>query len=151
MLDCPSRLSTACINGLASSDFALIPVMLDKLSSVSAPNLLRKLKDLRFKKILPQLSILGVIANRVEFYNARPIKAQAAEWDDLIIPCREAWGQEVHFFETKIKQSGAFARAAEKETFAALSDEFKKVFIDLFGEMEERIAHESGRGATVSA
>ena len=151
LLDCPPRLSTACINALAASDFALIPVMLDKLSAVSAPNLLRKLNQLRFNKILAPLNILGIVANRVEFYSAKPIKSQAAEWDELIVPCREAWGQAEHFFDTKIKQSSAFARAAERQTFAAFTDEFKPVFSDLLDELEARITHESSRAATVSA
>ncbi len=151
LLDCPPRMSTACINALAASDFVLIPVMLDSVSSISAPNLLRRLQQLRAKKVLGSLGVLGVVANRVQLRNGELIQAQAAEWDDVRIPCKEAWGQPIHFFETVIKQSASIAHAAHHQTFAAYTDELKPVFSDLVAEMEKRITYESRRLATVLA
>jgi chromosome partitioning protein len=150
-LDCPPRLSTACINGLAASDFALIPVMLDALSSVSAPNLLRKLNQLRTKKVLSDLRILGVIANRVKIVNSEPIKTQADEWNDLFDGCKQAWPQPVHLFRTMIRQSTSFEEAAKRKKFAAITAEFRPLFIDLLSEIEARIKNESVRLATVPA
>jgi chromosome partitioning protein len=150
-LDCPPRLSTACINAIAASDFALIPVMLDPLSSVSAPNLLRKLNQLRSKNVLSDLKILGVVANRVKILNAQPIKSQADEWSNLGDFCKKAWGQAVHLFNSMIRQSANFEQAARRQNFAAFSDDLKPLFTDLMTEMEARIRNESGRLATVSS
>src|SRR5262245_41946837 len=47
LLDCPPRLTTACINAVAASDYVLIPVVLDALSARSVPELLRSLQRLR--------------------------------------------------------------------------------------------------------
>jgi cellulose biosynthesis protein BcsQ len=47
LIDCPPRLSTACINALAASDFFLIPVLPDAVSARAVPNLLRTLTRLR--------------------------------------------------------------------------------------------------------
>lgn len=151
LLDCPPRLSTACINALAASDFALVPVMLDPVSAISAPNLLRKLRQLRDKNILPGLAVLGVVANRVQLRDGAPIKDQHSEWKELPKRCEVAWQAPVHFFESKIKQSAEFGKAAHRHRFAAFSAELKPAFTDLMHELEKRVAHESKRVTGVPA
>jgi cellulose biosynthesis protein BcsQ len=49
VLDCPPRLTTACVNALCCSDFVLIPMLLDKTSADSVPRLLKWLRQ--FQKI----------------------------------------------------------------------------------------------------
>jgi cellulose biosynthesis protein BcsQ/predicted nucleic acid-binding Zn-ribbon protein len=158
LLDCPPRFSTACINALAASDFALVPILLDRTSAISAPNLLRKLKRLRDCHVLGGLDVLGVVANGVKHYRDALTKTQAQVWDEIRVPCHVAWGEEVHFFDAKIKHSAAVAEAAERQehkettgTFAAFQDDLKPLFTDLVEELHERIAHERSRLATVSA
>ena len=41
LLDCPPRLTTGCINALAASDYALIPVLPNAVSTAAVPRLLR--------------------------------------------------------------------------------------------------------------
>src|SRR5262249_50869228 len=46
-LDCPPRLTTACINALLACDYILVPVILDRRSTEGAPRLLRWVRDRR--------------------------------------------------------------------------------------------------------
>jgi len=151
ILDCPPRLSTACINGLAASDFALVPVLLDPVSSISAPNLLRKLNQIRSKGLLSSLDILGIVGNHVKLLKGRPVRNQLAEWEQLPVRCRQAWGSDVHFFKTMVKASAEFSHAANRRRFAASCDELKPAFTDLTDEILARITNESCRVTTVSA
>src|SRR5207253_7750043 len=64
LLDCPPRLSTACVNALTCCDFVLIPVLLDKTSLDAVPRLLKWLRLLRGHGVCPELRVLGVLANR---------------------------------------------------------------------------------------
>src|SRR5215475_11601413 len=76
LIDCPPRLSTACINALAASDFILVPVLLDATSARSVPNLLRTLARLHRETLFPHLNCLGVVANEVRFYGGTMIGQQ---------------------------------------------------------------------------
>ena len=156
LLDCPPRLSTACVNALAASDYALIPVLLDWTSAVSAPNLLRKLSRLRTGGLLAPLGVLGVLANRVRFFGGKLKSAEAAVWDEMRRPCQEAWGEPVHFFETTIKESAAVAEAVLRHTdgkvthtFAAQKGELQSAFAELADQVKARIDHDCRRLATV--
>ena len=133
-------------------------MLLDRTSAISAPNLLRKLQRLRDCGLLANLRILGVVANNAKFYGGKLVKDQAAVWDEIRAPCREAWGEKIHFFSTTIKHSTAVGEAAERHdqqqttgTFAAFHDDLKPFFTDLTKEIEERIAHERSRLAAVPA
>ena len=155
LLDCPPRLSTACVNALAASDFALIPVLLDTTSAQSVPNLLRKLRRLR-GGVLAQLGVLGVVANRVKLIGGALKNAEAAVWDEMRRPCVEAWEGPVHFFATAIKESSAVAEAAQRQadgkatfTFAAHRGELQPVFAELADQVRGRIDHDSRRLAAV--
>src|SRR5207253_2061743 len=57
LIDCPPRLTTACVNALAASDFLLIPAQADQVSSRSVPHLLKRLKTLREAGVLPDLGV----------------------------------------------------------------------------------------------
>jgi cellulose biosynthesis protein BcsQ len=158
LLDCPPRFSTACINALAASDFALVPVMLDRTSAISAANLLRKLNRLHYTGVMPNLKVLGIVANGVRLYGGALISSQATVWEDIALPCEVAWGERPYFFNAKIKHSPAVAEAAERHdqqkstgTFAAFLDDLKPLFTDLIEEIQERIAHERSRLTAVPA
>jgi cellulose biosynthesis protein BcsQ len=156
LLDCPPRLSTACVNALAASDFALIPVMLDMTSALSVPNLLRKLRRLRGDGLLAHLELMGVVANRVKLISGNLKNAEATVWDEIRPPCFEAWEGPVHFFPTTVKESSAVAEAAQRHadgkttfTFAAQRGELQAVFAELAEQVKGRIAHDSRRLAAV--
>ena len=158
LLDCPPRLSTACINAVAASDFALVPVELDVTSAISAHNLLRKLRRLREENVLAELGVLGILANKVKIVNDRPTNAQAVVWDELRRPCQLAWGESVHLFSTMIRQSSAFAEAAARHqngkstrTLAVYAGDLNPIFENLVKEVRERIEHERQRPTAVSS
>jgi cellulose biosynthesis protein BcsQ len=159
LIDCPPRLTTACINALAASDFFLIPVLLDATSARSVPNLLRTLRRLCVPGLFPHLRCLGIVANGVKFYNGKPIAREALIWQEqLPVPCRVAWDREVHQFRTLIPHSGRIAQAAgpvfgqsEAPSLAIADDEIRGVFSALLKEIKTRIDHESKQLAAVSA
>jgi cellulose biosynthesis protein BcsQ/uncharacterized membrane-anchored protein YhcB (DUF1043 family) len=126
LIDCPPRLSTGCVNALAASDYALIPVMLEKLSSEATPRLLRWLKNYQ-STFCPELSILGVVANRVRFHKGKPVQDQQVIWNSMKDQCREAWGADLRFFdEAMVRQ---FPKLSHR--LAALSTDGKGVMNDL--------------------
>jgi cellulose biosynthesis protein BcsQ/uncharacterized membrane-anchored protein YhcB (DUF1043 family) len=126
LLDCPPRLSTGCVNALAASDYALIPVMLEQMSTEATPRILRWLKKYQ-SSICPELSVLGVIANRVRLHMGKPIQEQQILWDSMKDQCREAWGADLRFFdEAMVRQ---FPKLSHR--LAALSPEGKGVLNDL--------------------
>jgi cellulose biosynthesis protein BcsQ len=158
LIDCPPRLSTACINALAACDFFLVPVLLDATSGRSVPNLLRNLHRLRAPTIFPHLNCLGIVANEVSLRNGELIARQAETWKALPAVCRAAWESDVHLFKAMVPHSGKVATAAghvfkqDEWPRLALGDgEISRVFAALLKEMNTRIDHESERLATVPA
>ncbi|MFO0927008.1 MAG: AAA family ATPase [Gemmataceae bacterium] len=148
-LDCPPRLTTACVNALACCDYALIPVLLDETSAAAVPRLLRWLDRLR-PAVCPDLEVLGVVANRVTLRNGNLIKGQQAVWNELPVRCQDVWREPVYFFRTHVKQDSAFADAADRHRFAADDPDVQPFFRDLADELRERVnRHESGRAAAV--
>jgi cellulose biosynthesis protein BcsQ len=97
LLDCPPRLTTACINALAASDYVLIPVLPNSTSTWSVPRLLKWLKHLR-GVACPDLSVMGVIGNKARYYGSAPVKKQQQELNSLAGYCQDTWGDTVKFF-----------------------------------------------------
>jgi cellulose biosynthesis protein BcsQ len=158
LIDCPPRLSTACINALGASDFFLIPVILDATSARSVPNLFRTLCQLRAAAIFPHLRCLGIVANGVTVRRGQPIGREAATWEKLPIVCKEAWGRDVHLFRTMVPRSGRIPEAAgplfgpgERPCLALDDTDIHEVFTALLKEIKTRIDHESKHPTAVSA
>jgi cellulose biosynthesis protein BcsQ len=59
LIDCPPRLTTACIQGLCASTHLLIPTVLDPTSAKAVGYFATQLK--RHEKLWPQLRVLGVL------------------------------------------------------------------------------------------
>jgi cellulose biosynthesis protein BcsQ len=142
LLDCPPRLTTACINGLTASDYVLIPTLLDLPSAEAVPRQLRWLRTLQ-PLLFPDLRVLGVVGNKAE--SRQTLIARENEvWTDLPGKCRDAWGEPVHRFGTVLRDDVAFAEAARKNSFAALQPALRPAFLDLVAEMKKEMAgHES--------
>jgi cellulose biosynthesis protein BcsQ len=150
LLDCPPRPSTCLINALTCSDYVLIPAQLDRTSTETVPYLLDWLRKLREKKVCPDLSILGVVANRA-FPRRKLISRERAVWSELADKCKQAWGEPVYHFDRFIPNSTLFAEAAATKTFAAHHPKLEPIFSALVAELQERKAHhESKRVAAVS-
>jgi cellulose biosynthesis protein BcsQ len=132
LLDCPPRLSTACINALCCCDYVLIPTRLDKLSANGVIRVLRTLKilargsDATFPEgdhtpeavpaICPHLEVLAVVPNFVIRRNNAPIRAQAAILNSLPKQCQDSWGGPVFVWPDGIPESAQFS-TAELRTF----------------------------------
>jgi chromosome partitioning protein len=141
-LDCPPRLTTACINALAASDYVLIPTLLDQPSSDAVPRQLRWLRKLQ-PLLFPQLAVLGIIGNRA-FPRQNLVSREQQTWHQLPAKCAHAWGAPVHHFRTIVRDNGAFAEAAKQNTFAALRSELRPAFLDLVTELRKEMSrHES--------
>jgi cellulose biosynthesis protein BcsQ len=97
LLDCPPRLTTACINALGASDYALVPVLPNSTSTAAVPRLLRWMRNLRHVAC-PELSVMGVVGNKAKYYGDAPVKRQQAELDSLQGYCKETWGEPIRFF-----------------------------------------------------
>jgi cellulose biosynthesis protein BcsQ len=152
LLDCPPRLSTACINALAACDYVLIPVILDQLSAEAAPRMLRWLRKLKYEdRVCPDFTVLGMVADKVQNVNG-PSTRQQDVWDSLAVQSTDAWQEPVYRFQTTIPEWTEFAQAASSNTFAALNGKAKPRFFDLLDELTQRMpAHESRRAAVVSS
>ena len=156
LLDCPPRLTTACVNALAASDYVLIPVVLDELSTRPLPELLHTLRDLR-ANLLPNLAVLGVVANLTSIRAGNLIQQEAAVWEKMQYGLVGVWHKPIPLFKTKIPNKAIFGRAAGSldggELELALNDvDIQKVFSQLLGEIEKEIrSHERLHAATVSS
>ena len=154
LLDCPPRVGTATINGLAATDFVVVPVVLDVVSAANPlPHLLRELARLRSRSLFPRLSLLGLIANRVQGHGKA---ASEAVWKHVGNARLIEGGPNVYRFETQIQQAVAFSNAAkvlfdDHETAAVVRKDraVRETFENLAAELQERITHESRQLAAV--
>ncbi len=151
LLDCPPRLSTACVNALTACDYVFMPVLLDKTSLDAVPRLLKWLRLLHRQGVCPELRVLGVLANRTRFRD-KLTGREKDRWSSLADKCAVAWGEPVHLFERWIPNKTHFAEAAETRKLAALDDELAPIFQDLLTELKRRNAiHDRRRLAAIRA
>jgi cellulose biosynthesis protein BcsQ len=155
-LDCPPRLTTACVNALAASDFVLIPVVPDAVSIRAAENLLNTLRSLR-QVVCPNLRVLAVVPNMVKIHQGKPTKAHADALGSLRVPLR-LWDQPILVAESCIRYDSEFGLAAAKldanETLslAVADDAIRTCFKGLAKELlQEMRHHENRRAAAVPA
>ncbi|NBO91293.1 MAG: hypothetical protein EBV06_03095 [Planctomycetia bacterium] len=150
IIDCPPRLSTACINAIAASDFLVIPVILDHIcSTIPVPHLFAELQRLR-EKSLHGFDVLGILANRVPTGGASPIPIkQIGIWQQLNTLLARIWNGHVHQFSTPIRQAACYVNSAmtpildHDHAIAAWNDaSAKSTFNALTAEILERINHE---------
>src|SRR5205085_12480583 len=80
LIDCPPRLTTACVNALACCDYILIPVNLDRTATLAAPRLLGLLRQLR-PVLMPGLCGVGLVANRSS--RTALVADEQDSWDEL--------------------------------------------------------------------
>ena len=157
LLDCPPRLTTACVNALAASDFVLIPVVPDPVSTRAVENLLRTLRRFR-DELCPELAVLGVVPNMVRLFKGEPIRDHADALAELKAAVAEVWDEPFPVFEAGIKHDSAFGKSAaaldaDGTVRLAVSDpEIGAAFRALGNELEKEIRrHASRRAAAVPA
>ncbi len=156
LLDCPPRLTTACVAALAASDFVLIPIVPDALSTRAVENLLRTLKRFR-ENLLPELFILGIVPNMVRVRNSAPISDHAAALGELrdLLP---VWDNTAKITKAMIKHDTQFVESAAaldvggKPKLAISNPDVRAGFEALARELEKEIdRHARDRSATVPA
>ncbi len=140
LLDCPPRLTTGCVNALTASDFALIPVLLEEVSTEAVPRLLRWLRKLR-PSLWPDLQVLGVAANKVKLHLGDLVKYQRDIWNSLPKISEDAWGSPVHHFDEVIPQHNGHL----SHRFAALDPKHSARFLDLADAILEQINTHASR------
>jgi len=144
ILDCPPRLTTACVNAYAAADYVIVPVIPD-LTSVEG--VARNLRALRKHKALycPNLEVLGLVANLAFPRGNMMIDRERQTWEILPPKCRDAWERDVARFRTFIKRKPEFAEAARENRFAIAKPEIDAMFRDLAREVLEGIEIHEGR------
>jgi cellulose biosynthesis protein BcsQ len=134
LLDCPPRLTTACINALTASDYVIVPVLPDPVSTEAAPRLLKWLKHLR-SLTCPELSVMGVIGNKVKHFKDAPVKRQRAELKALAGPCADTLGEPVRFF------APLRIHDALEHPLPALDSKLRLPYLQLAKELNEVLPH----------
>jgi cellulose biosynthesis protein BcsQ len=156
LLDCPPRLTTACVSALAASDFVLIPVVPDPVSTRAVENLLRTLARFR-AALLPDLAVVGIVPNMVRHYSGEMVRAQVDALGELKTMLPALWDPPVPILDAGIKQSAAFGEAAAetdavgRPRLAVTDPDVREAFRALAEELEGEIGRASRRAATVPA
>jgi chromosome partitioning protein len=149
LLDCPPRLSTACINAIACCDWVLIPVLLDRISTEAVPRLLRWLRHLKGARLCPDVDVLGVVANRTQTKTALSAKERGV-WEQVQPVAAKVWGSPVYHFDRFVPTNQAITDAATQSSFAAHDKNLKALFVELADEIQRRLHdHESRRPSAV--
>lgn len=147
LIDCPPRLTTACVNALACCDYVLIPVILDRTSTMAAPRLLGLLRDLR--PILMSDAVgVGLVANRTS--RASLVPGEEDLLHELVQQCADVWGRPVDRLPTVIPNRVTFRDAANAHRFAVDSDpDVHGLFIALASDMQVKVPSDRRRTAPV--
>ncbi len=144
-IDCPPRLTTACMNALTASDFVLIPTQPEANSIRSVPHLLTRLKGLRDIGVLDRLQVLGIVANMASL----AAQDKTSPEGRLLSQCegfaKSIWGTPVKTFKSKLRDSASYASASrvlestQQLKLAVESAAIREQFEPLFKEIEGRI------------
>ena len=154
LLDCPPRLTTACVNAVAASDFVLIPVVPDAVSTRAVENLLRALARLR-GVVCPDLALLGIVPNMVRTHAGALIQPHDAALVSLneLVGTGRVWPEPVPVLESVVPDSSAFVKTAAMLDAAgslrlALRDaKVAEAFRSLAEELGQEIEHHASEHA----
>jgi cellulose biosynthesis protein BcsQ len=137
LFDCPPRLTTTCINALACADYLLIPVLLEQGSVAALPH------TLGWLKLLPHVTharLLGVVANRVEFWRDQPIAAQRTIFNYLPEQIQRAGFDKSSVFRAVVRNNrNKIEGAANDGRIAAAEDDGLALFQPVLDEIEKGV------------
>jgi cellulose biosynthesis protein BcsQ/predicted nucleic acid-binding Zn-ribbon protein len=118
-IDCPPRLTTACINALAASDFVLIPVLRDRTSTERVPMLRQWLVQLAHANVCNHLRAVHVLANRTHSNaDERDAWAELPGFCASSVPTPFDFG----FLQPEIRHDSCYVAAARGTFPAVLRD-----------------------------
>jgi cellulose biosynthesis protein BcsQ len=137
LFDCPPRLTTACINALGCCDFLLVPVLLEQGSVDALP------RTLAWLSRLPHVSharLLGVVANRVEFWREQLIAAQQTLYNYLPQTVQQAGHDGGRVLKAVVRNKRSqIEEAANQGRIAAGDDSGLEIFVPLAAEIEQGV------------
>lgn len=147
LMDCPPLFNTCCVNALAVSDYAIIPVVPSRKAAERVPLLLERLQSLH-RILNPQLQVMGVLLNRT--YGATLTAKEQDLWRDMLDHCKDLGQLPVHDFKTFIRQTTE-VRDIETEFYAPLpGSDLHGMFSRLVAEVEERLPNDCRRTANAA-
>jgi cellulose biosynthesis protein BcsQ len=154
LLDCPPRLTTACVNALAAADFVMIPVQPEAVASRSVLHLMPRLNDLRTARITPELRVLGIVGNMVRAQKEIEVSPEVGMLKQIAEAARTHWPETVAPFATVLTRMTQYfdaSRELHQQEDLRLAVSFptvRKQFESLVKEIEERI-HERRRTESI--
>jgi cellulose biosynthesis protein BcsQ len=135
--DCPPRLTTTCVNALASCDYLLIPVLLEQGSVAALPHTLGWLKQLPH---VTHARLLGVVANRGEYRGEQLIAAQRTIFNYLPEQIQRAGFDKKDVFRSVVRNNRSKIESAANEgRIAAAEDEGLVLFQPVVAEIERGV------------
>jgi len=134
LIDCPPRLSTACVNALTASDFLLVPTQFDKTSRDAVGRLCDLMRHFVDGALCPDLRILGIVGNMS--YKTPSLTAnEKTAWDQIKRDAKDNWKSAVYQFKRHLPGIKAFADASETRKLADQSPQLGQLFAELSREM----------------
>jgi cellulose biosynthesis protein BcsQ len=135
--DCPPRLTTTCVNALACCDYLLIPVLLEQGSVAALPHTIGWLKELLH---VTHTRLLGVVANRAEFYKDKLIAAQGTIFNYLPDHVERAGFNKQDVFHSVVRNNrNKIESAANEGRIAAAEDDGLTLFQPVVIEIEKGV------------
>lgn len=116
LLDCPPRLTTACVNAIFAADYAWVPVKPDTTSTDAVPRLLRWIQKFREAGGENAPELLGLVFNEAWTHwrsETGVIRPHAEVMDQVILAAQDRWGKPVYRFSTIVTFHNDVARAAK--------------------------------------
>ena len=136
LIDCPPRWSTGSVNAIASSDYVLVPVLLEEMSLDAVPRILRWLGKFQ-STCCPDLNLLGVVGNKAKKWEGdKLIAREKAAWISTQEESRPSWNTPIKFFEEVIRQ-----HSTPTGQFAALDPEHRLRYNNLIDLIRKEIPH----------
>jgi chromosome partitioning protein len=137
LLDCPPRMTTACLNAMTAADYLLVPTTLSEVDIDAARRTLTWLRELQG---IVRAEVLGVIVSRRKMTAGRLVhddRALLANLEELLrteLPNRKA------LFDAKVVDSREIHRAASQRQPAVLRHAgMRTMFQAVCAELQRRI------------
>jgi cellulose biosynthesis protein BcsQ len=115
VFDCPPRLTTACVNALACSDWLLVPVIPDQQSIQAVPRMLHTLQTLQH---ISSTKLLGVVMNGVRLFGGGLVAAQQNAFNSLPETVRRGGYEMNGAIRSYVKADAIIASAANQAQIA---------------------------------
>lgn len=149
-LDCPPRMSTACVNALVSADFVLVPVQGESVAKQSLMHLARRLKAMRDNGPCPSLRVLGVLGNLLHPTSEMESSPEVVRLRDDVktLSLLGLWPDPVSTFETVIPRMKQFLEASSElgdggelklaiQRFPAVRTLFEQLILEIEGRIDD--------------